>query len=83
MKHLYRHSKIIFAKLLCAKYFSRHMINKNATRHGEQLMDMVGGEEEEGENGKSNTETNITICNSALPYVLVHYHMQWYITICK
>ena len=51
------------------------MINKNATRHGEQLMDMVGGEEVEGENGNSNMETNITICDGVLPYVMVHYHM--------
>ena len=51
------------------------MINKNATRHGEQLMDMVGGEEGEGENGKSNKESNITIFDGVLPYVMVHYRM--------
>lgn len=49
MKHLYMHSKISFAKLIGAKYFSRHIKIKMQQDMENRPMDMVGGEEGEGE----------------------------------
>ena len=47
MNHLYMHSKISFAKLIGAKYFSRHIKIKMQQDMENRPMDMVGGEEGE------------------------------------